>query len=166
METKRNLALQAQREEIEKRHLRECSECTAKRRAEDDFRNQKHSEILGRLATEKERERNFFDKETDRYRKENHAKWRKSKYFWRYWVVLFLLIVAVGGNIYLFWRSRETERYMKAYNDTLKYFHRISPKANIPQAIQIFERPEINPERHKLMRERIEEYEDFWWLRE
>jgi hypothetical protein len=164
--TKRNLALTALKNEIEQRFKKQCDECTAKHKQEHDFREKKHAKEFAQLHAQKESDRNYYDRKTDEYHKQLSTNWRRSKFYWKYVVVIFCLCVAIAGNVVFCVHYVKNTRKMNVYNNSLKFMHDMYPNAGIKQVIRIFERQEIDTQRHKLMNDRIENYEELWWLKE
>jgi hypothetical protein len=164
--SKRNLALTAQAKEMEIRFKKQCDACTEKHKKQLEFREEKHAKEFAELVAQRENDRNYYDRETEKYRRQLSTNWQRSKFYQKYMLVIVCLCVAIAGigvqSVY----HVKHYRKMDVYNDALKYIHDRNPNVGIKQVIRIFERPEIDPERHKFMNEKIENYESLWWLKE
>lgn len=113
----------------------------------------------------KQNDRANFEKKTDEYYKEISSKFRRTKHFRKFVIVVLIMFGAIIGNVFQVVHNSKNTRKMDVYNTALKYLQDANPKIDYGRLVRVIERPEIEPEWHKEIKEITNKYEDLWWLK-
>jgi hypothetical protein len=162
---KKERPLKWMREEMEKRFKKKCDECQKIHNEQLKFKDSKHAKDYGELLKQKESDRKWFEEKTDEYYKEMSSKWRRTKHFRKFVIVVLIMFGAIIGNVFQVVHNSKNTRKMNVYNTALKYLQDANPKIDYGRLVRVIERPEIEPEWHKEIKKITNKYEDLWWLK-
>jgi hypothetical protein len=160
--SKKEKPLKALKEEMERRFKKDCDACKKTHDEQLKFKESQHAKEYAKLLSQRDGDLKLYDQKVSDYRKELSLRWMKSKLFWRCFipaVCIAISSICINVNMY------KSHKKMKIYNTALKYLQDANPKIDYGRLVRVIERPEIEPEWHKEIKEITNKYEDLWWLK-